>query len=143
MLLDCLNCTHRGGLLDLLHIVDGSLRLNTCKLPYILQFLRIDFLHGLISFTFQQFRFRSGPRFTAFCRFCASSSQLHLSLLLPRRFMSFEKRGTKLLIVIPPIHSFKVALLYHIIAHKLVRPDLIIGIHNLAMLIIADQIHIH
>lgn len=143
VLLDCMDCAHRCGLLDLLHIVDGSLRLDTCKLPYIFQFLRIDFLHSLISLTLQQFRFRSGPGFTALCRFRASSSRLHLSLLLPRRCMSFKKRGAKLLIVISPINSIKMALLYNIIAHKLVRPDLIVRIHDLAMLIIAYQIHIN
>ena len=56
--------------------------------------------------------------------------------------MSFEESGAELLIIIFPIEFVEMSLFDYVVAYELVGLELIISIHDLTVLVVADQVHV-
>ena len=56
--------------------------------------------------------------------------------------MSLEESGAELLIIIFPIEFVEMSFFDYVVAYELVWFELIISIHDLTVLVVADQIHV-
>ena len=57
--------------------------------------------------------------------------------------MSLEESGAELLIIIFPIEFVEMSFFDYVVAYELVGFELIISIHDLTVLVVADQIHVY
>ena len=137
ILLYRLHSSH-GSNLILLYVLNRPLWLHTGELSDISQFLRIYLLNSFISLRFHFPRFWPGS--ATFRRFCAPSPLL--LAFLPVGVMSLEESGAELLIIIFPIEFVEMSFFDYVVAYELVWFELIISIHDLTVLVVADQIHV-